>query len=822
LPLSDKTVIRALTVQPAGFMPALWRPEVMPPYLATLHHWCRSLTLLLLSLLAMSPAAADPPGRVGRIASLFGSVHLHRAESGESSTAVLNWPLTSGDVLSTAAGARAEVQIGSNLLQIASGSVLELMQLDDQRVALRLLEGSVIARLPSPEAASEFEFITRDGRFQVREAGRYRFDSDRSTTAGTVYAGALRFSAADSSLDIGAGQRAQFWSEGRTRYQVSAPVNDEFALWSAAREPQRGAAQALLVSPEMTGVGDLDAHGNWYESPEYGAVWFPRALPADWAPYRSGRWVWVDPWGWSWVGDEPWGFAPFHYGRWALFRGAWGWVPGKRVARPVYAPALVAWVGTPAAHRPAHTGGRPAVGWFPLAPREVYIPAYRSSAGHVRQVNAAHVTNINHLTEITVNPQAVAARSRYVHQHLPEAVTAVPEEAMRQRRHVREAALQPAERALLTSQPVQVRAPVAGRDREEVRRQMGQMQPAEERTRPAAGGALPDGQPGRRGDAQATPPVGLSGATAAAALNRPRSAVPPPASANAVSMLPATPPTTVAAPAPRPPADAASPPPPGAALPGHPGGRVRTEAPRDSARRSDPGLLPAAPASPMAPVPSVLPPGQRTDRGGMPAAGPVPERRERSGDSPGRVSAPSALEGRDRRATSPTPISTAVPAMPATGSQQRPVEVPTTSPLHRIDTAGQRAGAPISPPVMAPQRAVAPTSQPVMAPQRVERPPGEAARPVTAVRSERAEPRLPDRAPNGEDLLRQHRRQEARSDQAVAGRVDSPGLAAPARVDAQPPRERPAGAERAPGGSRPNEKRGDPREEIRGRQPGVQ
>jgi hypothetical protein len=105
-----------------------WRPEAMPPYLATLHHWCRSLTLLFLSLLAISPAAADPPGRVGRIASLFGSVHLHRAESGESSAAVLNWPLTSGDVLSTAAGARAEVQIGSNLLQIASGSVLELVR----------------------------------------------------------------------------------------------------------------------------------------------------------------------------------------------------------------------------------------------------------------------------------------------------------------------------------------------------------------------------------------------------------------------------------------------------------------------------------------------------------------------------------------------------------------------------------------------------------------------------------------------------------------------------------------------------------------------
>jgi hypothetical protein len=820
LPLSDKTVIRSLTVQPAGFMPAHWRPEVMPLYLATLHHWCRSLILLFLSLLAISPAAADPPGRVGRIASLSGPVYLNRAESGELSTAVLNWPLTSGDVLSTAAGARAEVQIGSNLLQIASGSVLELMQLDDQRVVLRLLEGSVIARLPSPESASEFEFITRDGRFQVREAGRYRFDSDRSATAVTVYAGALHFSADDSSLDIGAGQRAQFWHAGRTQYQVSAPVDDEFARWSAAREQlQRAASQALLVSPEMTGVGDLDAHGNWYESPEYGAVWFPRALPADWAPYRSGRWVWVAPWGWSWVGDEPWGFAPFHYGRWALFRGAWGWVPGKRVARPVYAPALVAWVGTAAAHGPAHTGARPAVGWFPLAPREVYIPAYRSSAGHVRQVNAAHVKNINHLTEITVNPQAVAARSRYVHQHLPQAVTAVPEEAMRQRRHVREAALQPAERALLTSQPVQVSAPVAARDRQEVRRQMGQMQPAEERTRRAAGGALPDGQPGRRGDAQSTPLSGSSGSAATAAFTRPRSAAPPPASANVVPMLPATPPTTVAVPAPRPlpSGEAASRPPPAAALPGHAGGRVRTEAPMDTARRSNPGSLPAAPASPTAPAPSVLSPGQRIDRGGMPAAGPVPERRERSGDSPGHVSAPSALEGRDRRAASQTPISTAVPAMPATGSQQRPVEVPTTSPVARIDAAGQPAGAP-----MAPQRAAAPMPPPVMAPQRVERPPVEAARPVTAVRAERAEPRLPDRAPNGEDLLRQNRRQEARSDPAAAGRAESTRLAAPARVDAQPPRARPAGAERALDGSRPSEKRGDPREELRARQSGMQ
>src|SRR5207245_1389824 len=75
------------------------------------------------------------------------------------------------------------------------------------------------------------------------------------------------------------------------------------------------------------------------------AVWVPRSMIVGWAPYRYGHWAWVDPWGWTWIDDAPWGFAPFHYGRWVYVDGGWGWVPGHVVARPVYAPALVAFVG---------------------------------------------------------------------------------------------------------------------------------------------------------------------------------------------------------------------------------------------------------------------------------------------------------------------------------------------------------------------------------------------------------------------------------------------------------------------------------------------
>ena len=81
------------------------------------------------------------------------------------------------------------------------------------------------------------------------------------------------------------------------------------------------------VSDDVIGYEDLDDYGGWRPVPDYGTVWFPHVSVVGWAPYRFGHWVWVSPWGWTWVDDAPWGFAPFHYGRWVFVGGAWGWVP---------------------------------------------------------------------------------------------------------------------------------------------------------------------------------------------------------------------------------------------------------------------------------------------------------------------------------------------------------------------------------------------------------------------------------------------------------------------------------------------------------------
>jgi hypothetical protein len=174
----------------------------------------------------------------------------------------------------------------------------------------------------------------------------------------------------------------------------------------------------------MTGYEDLDAYGAWREMPEYGWCWAPARVAVGWAPYRFGHWVWIAPWGWTWVDDEPWGFAPFHYGRWAYHRSVWMWVPGPIHVRPVYAPALVAWVGGSGFTFSVSFGGGGGIGWFPLGPHEVFVPAYRVSERYFTNVNVTN-TVVNRMTVVNFYNNRNVQNITYVNRTAPGAVTVV-------------------------------------------------------------------------------------------------------------------------------------------------------------------------------------------------------------------------------------------------------------------------------------------------------------------------------------------------------------------------------------------------------------
>ena len=392
--------------------------------------------------------AIDPPGRVGRLSDISGQVWLYSPDAGEWVAADRNRPLTTGDRLSTDASARAEVRIGSTTLRLASNSELEVLRLDDEHISLQLHSGSTAVRLRDRDNAAQFELTTAEGRFRTQRAGRYRFDRSDDTSQATVWSGQAYYEGPGSALTIASGQRAEFWIDNRNaaQYSITDPTRDAFASWNSERDRSDDRrASERYVSPEMTGIEDLDRNGRWEQTPEYGALWTPRAVAPGWAPYAAGHWAWVRPWGWTWVDDAPWGFAPFHYGRWVWFRSAWCWAPGTYVARPVYAPALVGWVGGPqlsVSISIGGSGGAPSVGWFPLAPREVYVPTYRVSPGYVQNVNITHVTNITNITTIINNPQAAVGGIDYSNRKFPHAITVVPQTVLSTRQPVAPAAAQ--------------------------------------------------------------------------------------------------------------------------------------------------------------------------------------------------------------------------------------------------------------------------------------------------------------------------------------------------------------------------------------------
>lgn len=379
----------------------------------------------------------DPPARVARMNYAQGSVSFQPGGEGDWVEAVPNRPLTTGDNLWTDKDSRAELHIGSTAIRLSSETSLTFLTLDDRTIQLRLADGSMMLRVRHLDDDDTIEVDTPNLAFQIQRNGEYRVDvnADGHTTTVAVIQGRGEAIGGGQNYTVVANQEAVFSGDEELNYDINQlPPPDDFDNWALERDRREDRADsANYVSREMTGYEDLDDYGRWNYTANYGPVWVPRNVPVDWAPYRYGHWVWVAPWGWTWVDDEPWGFAPFHYGRWCQLGGGWAWVPGPVVMRPVYAPALVAFVGGGGFHFSIALGGGPGVAWFPLAPGEVFVPAYHVSRVYVNQVNVTNtVVNVTRVTNVynyyTVNKNTDVTRITYANQTARNAVTAVSRE----------------------------------------------------------------------------------------------------------------------------------------------------------------------------------------------------------------------------------------------------------------------------------------------------------------------------------------------------------------------------------------------------------
>lgn len=430
----------------------------------------RSRLLLALcgaALFSGGAALADPPARVARLAYVAGGVSYAAAGVDDWQAAGINRPLVAGDRLWTASGARDEVQAGPAVVRMGGETLVTLLNANDRSTQLQLSQGRLNLRVRQLRPDEVLEVDTPNLAFSIRKPGHYRIQVDASgnATQVAVLDGQGEAYGDNTSYLVDPGQAYRFTGTGLQDFSVSQlPPADDFDQWSAQRDRRlEHPVSARYVSSDVVGYEDLDDNGSWREVPGYGNVWTPARVAADWAPYRDGHWAWVDPWGWTWVDDAPWGFAVTHYGRWAQTPVGWGWVPGPVVQRPVYAPALVVFVGAALllGDRPDHHG----VAWFPLGPREVYRPSYRASPTYVTNINTSNtVINKTQITNVYNNVNITNVR--YVNR---QAATAMPAAAFAQAQPVRQNAVRVSPQALaaapLAAVPAvrpQRPAPVAG------------------------------------------------------------------------------------------------------------------------------------------------------------------------------------------------------------------------------------------------------------------------------------------------------------------------------------------------------------------------
>jgi hypothetical protein len=362
-------------------------------------------------------AAQEPPGRVGRLVLIDGTVSYHTADQNYWQRARRNYPVTTGQSFWTEPNSHAAIDIATNRIYLDGSTELDISALDDATAQFSLPEGAVLLVLDALAQGSPFQVQMARAAVTVSTAGRYELiagDTEHASQV-TVFNGSAHVSGNGFELDVHAGETAVISGAESIHAEVrAAGAADAFVAWVEAQErPHRRHAPA--VASAMTGAAELAAYGAWARAAGYGDIWYPD-VPAGWAPYREGYWAWVEPWGWSWIDEEAWGFAPFHYGRWRMIDDRWAWIPGNEADEPVdaiYAPALVTFFTA------ADT-----CAWVPLGPDEAYVPPYPVPLRYFHRINAPFVRDIRTRDRIATEKTTISA---YANQH---ALTAVRRSVM--------------------------------------------------------------------------------------------------------------------------------------------------------------------------------------------------------------------------------------------------------------------------------------------------------------------------------------------------------------------------------------------------------
>jgi hypothetical protein len=342
----------------------------------------RLMMAFLVSLILLPPVYASASDLGGlRFSLIRGDVQVRTEETEDWVPASINMPLKEGDRIWVPEGGAAELQTkDGSYLRLAERSALEILSLDSDSYQAYLTEGRLYAHFRgNRDSLLQIDTLTSS----VRAYGRSKFKVDvpeRGPVNFSVLQGEVMVENREGRVPVASGEMLSLGEGGYSeKSTLNSPDDWERWNWDRDREiAERRPPSRYLPEELQPYSNDFYDNGRWVHAPDYGYVWTPTvAVSVGWAPYRSGRWVWIGG-DYVWVSYEPWGWAPYHYGRWSFVVSiGWCWVPPARGA-VYWGPGYVGWVYT-SRH----------VAWVPLAPGEIYY-----GRGHYGP-HSVNITNVN-------------------------------------------------------------------------------------------------------------------------------------------------------------------------------------------------------------------------------------------------------------------------------------------------------------------------------------------------------------------------------------------------------------------------------------------
>lgn len=300
-----------------------------------------------------------------RVVLVDGDIMFRSPDSKEWLPASMNTPLDEGDALWAPDGSRAELQLANGtVVRLDSGSQLYLIAVEDGFTHLHLASGKLYLRTSRNSGKNSLQIDADDTTVLPDARTRLRIDMlPNSQEDVAIFKGSAYVEGNGNRTKVRAGEHIAL-EEGHSEL-LSLNPPDNWETWNSQRDRNQSqstnTAATNLPDELQSFSSELESHGRWERVPEYGMVWRPTIiLSEEWAPYRSGRWIWKGD-DYVWISYEEWGWAPYHYGRWAVVRGfGWCWVPPSR-GDIYWGPGYVGWY---------RSGSH--VGWTPLAPGETF------------------------------------------------------------------------------------------------------------------------------------------------------------------------------------------------------------------------------------------------------------------------------------------------------------------------------------------------------------------------------------------------------------------------------------------------------------------